>query len=74
MNHRPTGELVVLIFAATLGLVLVALGIGLVALELTQPERDNTPALVALGNVVAVLAGASIGYLAGARRSGGPPP
>ena len=72
--NRPTGELVVLIFAATLGLVLVALGIGLVALELTHPERDNTPALVAMGNVVAVLAGASIGYLAGARRSGPPPP
>ena len=71
--NRPTGELVVLIFAATLGLVLVALGVGLVALELTHPERDSGPALAALGNVVTVLAGASIGYLAGARRGGGPP-
>ena len=69
--NRPTGELVVLIFAATLGLVLVSLGVGLVVQEILNPEHDSTPALIGLGNVITVLAGASIGYLAEARR---PPP
>ncbi len=69
LRDRPTGELVVLIFAVTLGVTLVAAAIGVVVVEATHPELDTTPALTALGQVLTVLVGASVGYLAGTRRT-----
>jgi hypothetical protein len=72
LTDRPTGELVVLIFAAALGSVLVAFGTGIVILELTHPEVDTTTSVAALGNVITVLAGAIVGYLAGGARRNRP--
>ena len=68
LGDRSTGELVVLIIAATLGLTLVAAAVGVVVVEANNPELDTTPALTALGQVLTVLVGAAVGYLAGARR------
>ena len=69
LGDRPTAELVVLIIAATLGLTLVAAAVGVVVVEASNPELDTTPALTALGQVLTVLVGASVGYLAGTRRA-----
>ena len=68
LGDRSTGELVVLIIAATLGLTLVAAAVGVVVVKANNPELDTTPALTALGQVLTVLVGAAVGYLAGARR------
>lgn len=69
---RSTRDLVVLMVVATACLVLILAGAGLAAVALVNPQADIDAATNALGHALGVLVAASVGYLAGRGRNGGP--
>jgi putative flippase GtrA len=69
LRERSTSDLVLLIFAATIGLTILAVSSGLVLLELLHPEVDTTLAATALGQVVGIVIGVVVGFVAGRRPS-----
>lgn len=66
---RPTRELVLIVFAATVGLVIVATIVGLLTLELVHPDTDTVDGLTAAWSAASVMFGIVAGYLLG-RRNG----
>lgn len=70
LGDRPTTEIVLLILAVTIALTLLLTGAGIFILSLLQPERDQTVAVSALGNVIGAVLGAVLGYLAGRGQRG----
>lgn len=68
---RSTREIVLIIFAATVGAVLVLTVGGLLTIELVHPEADTGPGLEAAWNVASLMLGGITGYLFAIRRKNG---
>lgn len=67
LDGRPTGDVVILIMAATVCLVLLCAGAGLTLIEVLDPSRDTADAIASIAAATNTLTGAIIGYLAGRR-------
>jgi len=65
MRGRSTGDLLVLMVAATVCTVLVVGVIGLGILAVARPSEDLSRAFSAVGSVLSTLVGIVAGYLAG---------
>jgi hypothetical protein len=65
MASRPTGELVVLFLAATVCGVVLFSTIGILVIEIVNPDSDTSKASVVIGGVLNTLLGLIAGYLAG---------
>lgn len=65
VTDRPTGEIVVLIFALAGSVILILVGGGIVVLTLEYPERDYTSASSWLAHASSALVAGVLGYLAG---------
>lgn len=66
---RPTREIVLIVFAATVGATIVASIVGLLTLELVHPDTETADGLAAAWSAASVLFGIVAGYLLG-RRNG----
>jgi hypothetical protein len=75
---RPAGEVVLIILAATVGVVLVVSVVMVGVLEVIDPAADTQAAQTGITSVVTVLAGTVVGFLAGRRQEAAnapqPPP
>ena len=60
---RPTGELVVIIVVSTVAVVIVALVVGLLAIELAHPSTDTSAGLRSVWELVAFVVGMGAGVL-----------
>lgn len=65
LRDRTAPELVMLILAATVGLLLLAAVVLVGVLEIVRPETDTGDALDMLASTITILVGAIVGYLAG---------
>ncbi len=71
MHDRPTGEIVVIIFALTIAAVLILSGAGVVVLELARPDAtDTNDTIETLSEIIGVLIGAVLGFLGGSKGLG----
>jgi hypothetical protein len=62
---RPTGDVLVILFAATICLTVLIAGTSLVVVRLAQPDRDLTASIGALSDVVNTMLGLTAGFVAG---------
>ena len=62
---RPTGDVLVILFAATICLTVLIAGGSLVIIRLAQPDRDLTASVGALADVVNTMLGLTAGFVAG---------
>ena len=65
LRDRPTGDLLVLMVAATICGGVVFSGISVLLIELFHPETDTTPIARQIADVVNTLIGLLAGFLAG---------
>lgn len=63
MSDRTTRELVVLIVAATLGVVLVLAGVSLLLVRLLYPYADLSDESEAFTHALSLLVGVVVGYI-----------
>lgn len=68
ISQRSTGDLLVLMVAATICSSVLAAGASLTVVAIVQPERDIADTVGALANVINVLVGLLAGFLAGRRQ------
>lgn len=72
LTDRPTGDLLVLMIAATICFTVLASGAAVAIIELKDPSVDTSKEVGAIRDIVGTLIGLLAGYLAGrARRSNG---
>lgn len=71
VTDKPTHEIVLLVLVCTLAATVLLTGAGIFIVALIQPERDTSTSIALLGNVVASLLGAVLGYMAGRGRREG---
>jgi len=74
LGDKPIGDLVLLAFITMLGVMLLIAAAGLVVLAVLRPELDLSTAIAQFGNVMAVMTGAVLGYVAGRRAAALPLP
>lgn len=74
LGDKPIGDLVLLAFITMLGVMLLVAAVGLVVLAITRPDLDLSTAIAQFGNVMAVMTGATLGYVAGRRAAALPLP
>lgn len=67
---RQTPDVIALILAVTVGFVVVLTTMALLFQRLMNPSSDPVPTAQAIGQIVAVLVGALVGYMAGRRVNG----
>lgn len=65
VRDRTTAELVILILAATVGLLLLAVVIFVGTIEVTRPDAQLEAAVSSIITTITLLTGAVVGYLAG---------
>lgn len=65
LGSRTTGDLLILMIAGTVCFAVLATGALLGILALTQPERDTTPAVSVIADVINTLIGLLAGFMAG---------
>ena len=73
-GDKPIADMVLLAFIVMFGLMLATAAIGLVVLAIWRPELDLTTAIAQFGNVLSVMIGAILGYVAGRRAAALPLP
>lgn len=69
ITGRSTSDLVLLIFALIIGAAVLVLAVGVVLLELQYPDADTSVAVTSLGQIVAIVIGVVVGFVAGRRPS-----
>lgn len=74
LGDKPIADLVLLSFIVMLGVLLVVSVTGLALLAVFRPDLDLSPILGQLGNVLSVMIGAILGYVAGRRAAALPLP
>ena len=74
LGDKPIADLVLLSFVIILGVMVVSTVIGLALLAVFRPDLDMTAALAQFGNVLSVMVGAILGYVAGRRAAALPLP
>jgi hypothetical protein len=74
LGDKPIGDLVLLAFITMLGAMLLIAAAGLIVLTIVRPDLDLTSAINQFGNVMSVMTGAVLGYVAGRRAAAIPLP
>jgi hypothetical protein len=74
LGDKPIGDLVLLAFITMLGAMLLIAAAGLIVLAIVRPDLDLTSAINQFGNVMSVMTGAVLGYVAGRRAAAIPLP
>jgi hypothetical protein len=73
-ERRPTPELLVIMFAATICAVLLVTALTVLVLEAVRPDADTSDTARAIGDLMNTMLGLVVGFLAGrAHRNGRPP-
>ena len=65
MNARPAIDVVVVVFAACVAIVLVLTTIGVVVIEIVNPDQDTAAAIDTVSETLGVLVGALVGLIGG---------
>jgi hypothetical protein len=65
MTGRSTRDIVLLIFAATVGLVLVLAVAGVLLVELLHPDVDTSVAVTGVTHTLGVIVGVTVGFMLG---------
>ena len=65
LGRRSTPDLVILVFALTIGIVVVGASTAVVIGEIINPEVDTSRAVARIAAIVASLVTAVVGYIAG---------
>lgn len=74
LGDKPIADLVLLSFVGILGFLMIASVVGLSLLAVFRPDIDLSSAIGQFGNVLSVLTGAVLGYVAGRRAAALPLP
>lgn len=69
MSDRPTPDLVLLILTLAVTLSVLLAGAGLFVVAALHPEWDISAAITSFGQILGLMIGAVLGYLAGKGRS-----
>jgi len=69
ISERPTADIVLLILTLVIALSILFTGLGIFILAALHPEYDLSAAFNQFGNVIGLMIGAILGYLAGKGRS-----
>ena len=69
---RSTGEVIVLMIAATIALSVLFSGMAVAILEIVRPESDTTQVVSILSDVINTLIGVMAGFLAGRTEGANP--
>lgn len=69
LSERPTADLVMLIITLLIALSILLTGAGVFLLALFHPEYNMQAVLSAFAEVIGLMIGAVLGYLAGKGRS-----
>ena len=64
-KNRSTFDIVVVILAATVGLTVMLVVLGVIMLRLFRPEVDVKGAGAVIGNILTTLVGALVGFIGG---------
>lgn len=62
-KKRSTGDLLILIVAATVCSAVLIIGIGLIVIHLVHPEEDLSAGFIFMANTLNMLLGICAGYL-----------
>ena len=65
LRDRPTSDLVIVFLAAIVGFVMVVMVVGVMVLKIAHPDEDVDANLRVIADVLTVLVGAVVGYVAG---------
>lgn len=65
LGERATADVVVIILAVLIGLSILLSGAAVFVLEILHPEYDTSVAVETSGELMAVIVGAVVGYIAG---------
>jgi hypothetical protein len=69
VSERPTADLVLLIITGLIAASVLLAGAGLILISVLRPDSDLAPLYGTFGNMIDLLIGAVLGYLAGRGRS-----
>ena len=69
LSDRPTPDVVLLILTLVVALSVLLIGAGIFVLAALHPEYDISEAFSSLGQVIGLMIGSVLGYLAGKGRS-----
>jgi hypothetical protein len=72
MGGRSTADIVLLIFAATVALVIVFVTVGVLTIEMLHPEADTTLAVEGVSHTMGIIVGVVVGYMLGRGRKESP--
>ena len=67
LRSETTGDRIVLLFAATIALLLVIDVVAIIVLTITTPDADLAPFITASSEIIAMMLGALVGYIGGLR-------
>jgi hypothetical protein len=73
-ERRSTADTVLLLLAGSTAFIIIASGLAIILSLFLHPDADLTTAARGIGDLINTLVGALIGYLAGSRVRGAPPP
>lgn len=65
MRDRPTADLIVIFLAFVVGTILLVTTMAVIFLAVFEPQADASEVIQRIGTIVANLAGAIVGYIAG---------
>lgn len=65
LAHRPTTEIVVILFTLLIWVIMVMVTVGAIAAKLLHPELDITKASEAINNMLSTIIGALVGFISG---------
>ena len=64
---RSVTDIILIIITATVGASLIVITVAIIVFAITEPDFDIEQAITALGNLLTLMVGAVVGYLAGKR-------
>lgn len=64
---RPVTDVILIIITMTVGVSLVVITMAIIVFTIVEPDFDLERAITALGNLLTLMVGAVVGYLAGKR-------
>jgi purine-cytosine permease-like protein len=71
LRERPTSDLVIVFMAGIIGLCVILGVLGLVALKIADPDEDIDTSVKVIGDILTVMLGAVIGFVAGKASTNG---
>jgi uncharacterized membrane protein YraQ (UPF0718 family) len=65
LSHRPTTEVVVILFTMLICVVMLIVTVGAISFKMIHPEQDITKATEAINNMLSTIIGALVGFISG---------